>query len=167
MLCQNCKQMPATSHIHSVVGGVVNDTYLCSECAANLKNSGFSHNDIFDLLSSFLMSSDKSAEDTVTCECCGTSFEEITKTGRVGCGNCYKVFNKQLSPALVRIHGKMSHVGKGSGMTNDFEQTVDTAKTKADRIEAMKKELEDAIKKEEYEKAAVLRDEIKKAMEEK
>ena len=164
MLCQNCKINEASSHIHSVVNGVVRDMYLCSECAEKIHGKAFNHDDIFDLLSSFLSTGKQSVSDTVRCECCGTSYETIAKTGRVGCGNCYKTFGRQLEPALVRIHGRTSHVGKRVANSVKAEDNViEAVDNKAVEIAKLQKELETAVKNEEYEKAAVIRDKIKKA----
>jgi protein arginine kinase activator len=92
------------------------------------------------------------------------SFAEISKTGRVGCGNCYKIFGKELMPTLVRIHGRSTHVGKGvqtvDGITDKAPNSQETAENKVDTL---KKELQKAIETEEYEKAAELRDQIRRA----
>lgn len=163
MLCQNCKINEASSHIHSVVNGVVRDMYLCSDCAAKMHGKALNHDDIFDLLSSFLSSGKPSVSDTVRCECCGTSYESIAKTGRVGCGNCYKTFGRQLEPALLRIHGRTSHVGKRATKFAPAEDNAPEAVDKKEvEITKLQSELETAIKNEEYEKAAVIRDKIKK-----
>ncbi len=164
MLCQNCKMHEATNHIHSVVNGIVRDAYLCSECAGSMHNKTVTHGDLFELLSSFLSNERESTVNTVKCECCGSSFEQISKSGRVGCGNCYKTFEKQLEPALVRIHGRTSHVGKR--LNNVDINSSYCSENKEDTIIKLKEELKIAIANEEYEKAAVIRDKIKKETEE-
>ncbi len=161
MLCQNCKTNEATSHIHSVVNGVVRDTYLCSHCAGAMHKSTVSHDDLFQLLSSFLLSEQREENNVLKCESCGTSFDQITKSGRVGCALCYKTFAKQLEPALVRIHGRTKHIGKSLNEENKALGVV-----KEDRINALKEELKTAIANEEYEKAAVIRDKIRLETEE-
>lgn len=164
MLCQNCKLKEATSHIHSVVNGVVTDMYLCHDCAAEL-NQSFAHDDIFGLLTSFLKSNSADPHQKITCECCGASFDEISKNGRVGCGNCYKTFIRQLEPALIRLHGRSSHVGKRVGISeNNASDVTATEDKEVSRVDELKARLKEAIEKEEYEQAAYLRDEIKKEM---
>ena len=162
MLCQSCKQREATSHIHSVINGVVQDTYLCSECAAKMQKSGFSNDGLFDLFSSFLEGNSTQKNEQPKCDCCGMTFEEISKKGRVGCSNCYITFSRELEPSLLRIHGRTVHVGKR--LSGFEEQSVslegDEEKT---QIEKLKEELKSAVENEEYEKAAVIRDEIRKA----
>lgn len=162
MLCQNCKSNNATSHIHTVVNGVVTDMYLCSECAKSI-NMNFQSDDMFGLLSSFLKSAEVPTAKKLTCECCGCSFDDISKTGKVGCGNCYKTFAKQLEPALLRLHGRTNHLGKRNENFNNAEvQNHNAQSENISEVDKLKSELKLAIEKEEYEKAAVLRDEIRK-----
>lgn len=158
MLCQKCKQREATRHIRSVVDGVVNDSYLCEKCAESLKVADIYGNEIFKILSS-LIKSTKEEADTPRCDCCGISFNEISKTGRVGCARCYKFFEKQLRPAIAKIHGTTTHAGKVPKRPERCEEgTADTEKI---RVEELKIQLKTAVENEEYEKAALLRDEIK------
>ena len=162
MFCQNCESNKATNHIHTVVNGVVTDMYLCSECAKSI-NKSFQSDDMFGLLSSFLKSAAEPTAKKIVCECCGCSFEDISKTGKVGCGNCYKTFMKQLEPALIRIHGRTNHLGKRNSNMKYAESENNIEKNEnTDEIKKLKRELKTAIENEEYEKAAVLRDEIKK-----
>ena len=155
MLCQKCKQAEATSHIRSVVGGVVRDSYLCAECAAKVGNAEL-YDGIFKIFSS-LMGGEKEAEDTPRCDCCKMSFNEISRTGRVGCARCYKFFEKQLEPAIAKIHKTTVHVGKKPVRPETAEKTAEN-----DTVAELKKQLKEAVEKEEYERAAVLRDEIKR-----
>lgn len=157
MLCQKCKQREATRHIRSVVDGVVNDSYLCEKCAESLKVADIYGNEIFKILSSLIDT--KEEADTPRCDCCGISFNEISRTGRVGCARCYKFFEKQLRPAIAKIHGTTVHAGKVPKRPERCEEgTADTEKI---RVEELKIQLKTAVENEEYEKAAQLRDEIK------
>lgn len=158
MLCQNCKSAEASSHIHSVVNGVVTDAYLCSECAKKL-NKSFSNDDIFGLFSSFFKENTIPNVKAVACECCGSTFDDISKNGKVGCACCYKTFFKQLEPALIRLHGRSTHIGKRL-INIDIAAKTDSD-NKINEIDDLKNRLKIAIDNEEYEKAAVLRDEIK------
>lgn len=167
MLCQNCKVNNATNHIHSVVNGVVSDKYLCSKCAALLQSNQFSDDSIFSMLSSFLndgVEAKVKSQTAKRCECCNMSFAEISKTGRVGCGNCYKTFGKELMPTLVRIHGRSTHVGKGVQTVDVItDKAPNSQETAENKVDTLKKELQKAIETEEYERAAELRDEIRRA----
>ncbi len=164
MLCQKCKSKNATSHIHYVLNGVVRDTYLCSDCAKQYRNDQLYDGDIFKMLSNILNDSIGNADITTKCNVCGTEFNEIRRTGKVGCSNCYKVFEKQLSPTVARLHGKTVHIGK---KPQSVEPTVQPTKeessvdAKEQRIKSLKMQMAEAIKNEEFEKAAELRDLIK------
>lgn len=158
MLCQKCKQREATRHIRSVVDGVVNDSYLCEKCAESLKVTDIYGSEIFKILSS-LINDTKEEADTPRCDCCGISFNEISRTGRVGCARCYKFFEKQLRPAIAKIHGTTTHAGKVPQRPENNAE--DTAGTEKNRVEELKMQLKAAVENEEYEKAAQLRDEIK------
>ena len=172
MLCQKCKLNNATSHIHYVRNGVVRDMFLCDACANEYKTENLYGGDIFKMLSSLLNNDadlPQNADTKRKCECCGADFNEIRRTGKVGCGNCYRAFEAQLSPTIARIHKNTVHIGKrpdNNTVKETYEDTnTNKTETKEQTISDLKRELTEAIKKEEYEKAAVIRDKIK-AMEE-
>ena len=164
MLCQKCNMKNATSHIHYVLNGVVRDIYLCTDCAKEYQKSQSFDGDVFKMLSSLLNENMGNVKTAVKCECCGTDFNEIRRTGKVGCANCYKTFEAQLAPTVARIHGKTVHVGK---KPQTAEPTIQPPKKepyidpKEQRIKALKEQMALAIKNEEFEKAAELRDLIK------
>ncbi len=78
------------------------------------------------------------------------------KTGRLGCGACYGgVFQEELDPVLRRLHGSINHTGKVPARTHP--------KARMGReIETFQKRLEECIRVEDYEQAAVYRDEIRR-----
>ncbi len=151
MLCQNCGKKDATTHYHSVINGVVKDKYLCSECAVKDKQMSVSENDFLKMLTSFFYDNTMPNIQSIKCECCGTSFSDIRRTGKVGCGNCYSVFKEQLNPTLQRIHGRTTHIGKRPCNSNE----------KQDILDDLKKQLGTAIENENYEEAAKIRDLIR------
>ena len=166
MICQKCKQRSANAHIHYVHNGIVRDMYLCDSCAADYKNSISYDGDIFKMLSSFLSDNIGVYKETLKCECCGTDFNTICKSGMVGCGNCYSVFEKQLSPIIARIHGKTMHVGKKPCeievvLENDTQVEGPKINEKEQQIAELKSKMTEAVAKEDFELAACLRDEIK------
>lgn len=95
MICEKCKQNPASQFIEMLCDGVLEEVYVCSNCAANQPKEKF-----FD--------QDKAA---LVCTC-GTSFEEIRESGYVGCLKCYQTFAEQLQPIIFAIHGHNFHRGK-------------------------------------------------------
>ena len=160
MICQKCKLKNATSHFHSYINGVVSDVYLCSDCAEKFHNEGFNDKNLYGILSSLFETGALGEVGTKKCECCGTTLKNIAKAGRVGCGNCYKVFEKELESTLLRLHGRTTHVGK---KPNELcGDAVTPQKDNESRILELKENLKAAIEKEEYEAAAEIRDEIKR-----
>ncbi len=156
MLCENCGKYTATTHIKKIVNGVATTKHLCSLCANNY-SLGFQSNSIANLLSS--MFSDIINENRhlreKTCDKCGSTFSEIVNTGKVGCPECYTVFYNDLLPYLKRVHSSAEHIGK---VPNNAPLAVVTE----DRITTLRKTLHELVLKEEFEKAATIRDEIKK-----
>lgn len=164
MLCQNCGKHEATTHIKSVVNGEYTQLHLCSTCAGKLGYgdvfSGFGF-DLGDFFGNFFSKPKTmlSTAKTERCEKCGMSFEEIVKSGKIGCADCYGKFYEMLLPSIQRIHGKTQHSGKVAN-TVDEKETV-KEKTKEEIIAELKEEMKAAIEEQNFERAAELRDEIK------
>ena len=160
MLCENCSGREATTHIKKVENGHATQMNLCSECARSLGygdlfgDFGFSLRDLFSNLfgDSALMLSDKSER----CEKCGSSFNDIVKTGFVGCSECYRKFYDRLLPSVQRIHGKALHTGKKPVNIKENKERP----TAQALIERLSKQMEEAVKSQNFEEAAALRDKI-------
>lgn len=155
MMCDNCGKNPATTHLKTVVNGVVHENHLCSYCAANQGYGNIGKLSLTNMLASMFGESISSGEPiSKRCECCGASFSDIAQSGRVGCSECYNTFRQELMPSLNRLHGKAAHIGNAP-----YEQKPE--ETVQDKIKKLKAQLSDAIKAEEFENAAKLRDEIR------
>jgi protein arginine kinase activator len=155
MLCESCNKNEANIHYTEVVNGKLTELHLCEECA---EEKGFEvHSPLFldDFLGSLIdIQPHVVPEERVKKRCrCGMSYEDFKKRGKLGCGECYKTFNKQLSGVLRRIHGSTEHVGKAP-------KVGEIPKLKRE-IQKLKAKLQEAIKKEEFELAAELRDKIR------
>ena len=98
------------------------------------------------------------------CENCGYTFENIANTGKLGCANCYDIFESKLDPIIRKIQGANQHTGRTGKILEN--KTIEQPKNKEEKaeskIEQLQKELKKAIKEERYEDAAKIRDEIKK-----
>ena len=94
------------------------------------------------------------------CTLCSSTFDDLVKSGRVGCSECYKVFADELRNSIESIHGKAVYVGRNIPKEKNENAEV-IPETKEDKIAVLKKELEKAISEQEFEKAAELRDRIK------
>ena len=116
MLCQNCRSKDANVHMKRIIGGEADEIHLCTDCASAL---GYS-----DILPGFGISLAQtggffrfpapgaSGSRVIRCEVCGFSFEDITRTGKPGCSNCYKVFFDKLYPSLKKMHGRAAYRGR-------------------------------------------------------
>ena len=93
---------------------------------------------------------------TRKCSCCDSSFADIAESGKVGCANCYTQFKEELLPYLKRIHGSVKHNGKRVGSKEIM------VKNPIDRLSELKNKLAQLVANEQYEEAAVVRDEIRK-----
>ena len=164
MLCQNCGKHEATTHIKSVVNGEYTQLHLCTACAGKLGYgdvfSGFGF-DLGDFFGNFFSKPKGmiSSSKTERCEKCGMSFEEIVKSGKIGCAGCYEKFYEMLLPSVQRIHGKTQHNGKTATVTEDKE--IVKEKTKEEIIAELQAEMKTAIEEQNFERAAEIRDEIK------
>jgi protein arginine kinase activator len=80
---------------------------------------------------------------------------EFRKLGRLGCPHDYVAFTKELEPLLVSIHGETEHVGKVPvrSPSGAEEQT---------QLIRLRREMKEAVGKEDYELASELRDAISK-----
>lgn len=165
MICQSCGKKTATTHIKTIVNGQLVQYHLCSDCS---KEKGYgSLFDTWDLgfgtMLGGLIGKSQGENSVLRCKKCGASFAEIAKTGNLGCGECYKTFRRQLLPLIQRIHGTVRHKGKRPGssalrIADSNQQIVPVQKSP---LEEKKLLLQRAIEAQEFEKAAVLRDEIK------
>jgi len=162
MNCQECNQRPATIHLTQMFNGKKEETHLCEYCAAKKGAMLFNADEfsIPNLLGSFLgyqvnLPGAKEAQTPPNiCTSCGSCFADITKTGKLGCADCYNTFVQELEPTLRRIHGNSQHIGKiparGGGKVLIKKQ-----------IEKLKEQLQEAVASEKYELAAEIRDSIK------
>ncbi|MDR0531539.1 MAG: UvrB/UvrC motif-containing protein [Oscillospiraceae bacterium] len=166
MLCEQCKQREATTHIRRVINGVGEEHHLCAACAqaSGLFEGGLSLPEfglhLGGLFSGFLGESAAAlpAASARRCPFCGSSLHEIIQSGNVGCAQCYDTFYDQLEPTLQRVHGSLEHSGKNP----ESDPKTISRNQKAKRLKALKEQIAAAVREENYEAAAQLRDEIKR-----
>lgn len=88
------------------------------------------------------------------CGECNWSLAAFRRTGRLGCPGCWAAFEAQLLPILRRIQPELQHVGKAP---RTHARQAELRRRAAD----LRGELERAVRGEDYERAAGLRDEIR------
>lgn len=160
MLCQFCKTRTATIHFTNVDGSTVQKIHICRQCAEeqgfeNLKNSNFEKHDLIAGLMDASTTAGKAGQRAASrCPGCGRTYAAFSKSASLGCSKCYECFDADIVKVLKRIHGNARHLGK---VPRRFCTDVATARR---RIRELKGALRAAVEAEDYERAAVLRDEI-------
>ncbi|NOT00835.1 MAG: hypothetical protein HOP29_09425 [Phycisphaerales bacterium] len=159
MLCQKCRKSPATVHLLDIVppDGEKIERHFCERCSAEEGLATPKQETISSMLEGFIkQSAGITAGADLSCPDCGMTFREFRSTGLLGCPNDYKAFEKHLAPLIERAHrGATHHVGKGPARLDEGAPGVHT------QLAKLRRQLKEAIKLEDYEEAARLRDRIK------
>ncbi len=166
MLCQDCKQREAQVHLTQIVNNEKTTLHLCKECAAArgfhspLESIPFPLAEILSGLAADVPSvGKKETQDKITCPTCGLSFDEFTRQGRFGCGDCYRTFRHRLEPIMRKIHGASLH--RGRSPIFPVAESGENLPIPVKEEERLEEELKKAIEKEEFERAAEIRDKLK------
>jgi protein arginine kinase activator len=157
MLCCICKAKPATVHYTQITGDKTQKLDLCESCAKSKgagDPTGFAFADLLLGLGASQEIEQAAGGSVVKCPQCGFSHADFKKSGRLGCPECYKTFAEGLEGLLKTMHKGTRHVGK---MPAALRQTREAA----DRLESLRTKLAQAIEEENFEQAAILRDELK------
>lgn len=161
MKCQFCDNS-ATVHFKQVLEEGMMELHLCEPCAEKkgvTDLSSFSLDSLVNEEATFfdpdeLADSSKADLSDAKCASCGFTYLDFKKVGRLGCSECYTVFEAEVSVLLKSMHRGEEHKGKSpSGMFEvlKLEKELDDARLK----------LGEAIQSEDFEKAAQIRDSIK------
>lgn len=159
MLCQKCNKKRATIRYAEVVDGRVTDQFWCAECMAQQKSAS----EGFELAEVPPTRPNKASIQKVVskvvraqraCPECDTRLQSILETRLVGCAACYDHFADELPALLAQLQGAQYHRGKAAHMTDARTQL------RAD-LQAKRTLLRSMLKAENYEEAAMLRDEIR------
>lgn len=157
MVCMVCKKQEATVHLTQMVEGKIKKLDLCEACskAKGIDDpTGFS---LADLLMGLGASQELVQPGTapgVACPTCGFTHADFKKSGRLGCPDCYQTFGEGLHALLKGMHKGTRHVGKYPGQRP-------APVVPEDRLRRLEKQLAEAVRVENYEEAARLRDAIK------
>jgi protein arginine kinase activator len=153
MKCDLCDK-EAVVHMTQVVNGDIKEVHLCEEHAKEQGIDVHSPISITDILMGLGDATQGiGSELSPACPRCGLAREEFRKKGRLGCPDCYKTFMAELSMAVKAMHHSSQHVGK----IPSHEGAQARVKSQIARLQ---KDLEAAVAREDYEKAAQIRDQI-------
>ena len=169
MLCEKCKKNEAKINLITVVNGQKHEIWLCENCAKDISSipffSSIGQNVNFPfqgMLTEILSNADSNKVNIdnnkikeIVCSNCGLTYDEFKKTGKLGCSDCYEEFKVVLDPRIKSLQVGVKHVGKIPNMKG--KELIRRRKLKN-----LKEEMQKLIVTEEYERAAIVRDEIKK-----
>ncbi len=169
MKCQICGNRDAAEKIHLNINGKKSTVAVCPECAQKVAGTIFpGSGSLYESaglgnLASALYGLTEAAQSAVgpeilkavnKCPVCGMTYDEFVRGGKLGCSECYSTFRSRLLRPLKQIHGTYEHVGKiperGGGTLKNTR-----------RLSELERKLDAAVKDQEFERAAELRDEIK------
>ena len=172
MQCDVCKAKEAEVFLTQIVGGKIQTVNLCKACSKDRgveDPTGFA---ITELLAGLGTSTETEkpavahgseavageATTVVTaakCAVCGFTQADFKKTGRLGCSECYQTFADHLGNLLKAMHKGTRHTGKlPVRLARQHEIT--------ERMKGLQDDLQKAVREENYEGAAALRDELRK-----
>jgi protein arginine kinase activator len=155
MQCDACQSEEATVFLTQIVNGKMQKVNLCPVCAKAKGVDDPAGFQLTDLLLGLGASKDvESPANQHKCPVCGFTQTDLKKTGRLGCSHCYEVFAEPVRAMLKSMHKGTKHVGKapaGHKIARELKQA----------LASMESDLAEAVRSEDYEKAAHLRDRIR------
>lgn len=172
MICDLCCQNDASIHIDEVINGFKKSINMCEPCARkkNLKLQSITGSWFSDTINSIslpkIIELEENQRCPLVCSNCKLTLEEFRKTGKLGCPACYCEFGNVIREILPVIHNGEVHNGRHPDLTRNCDNNepkvaaskiVDNAEG---HITTLEKILEDAVATEDFELAAVLRDQI-------
>jgi len=158
-LCENCKKSQATFHLTNIdKSGEKVERHLCDRCAVSEGLVQIHKPTAFNETLENVIAGDQrgqAAARQLVCESCGLSYLEFRNQGLLGCPQDYDQFCEFLATLVERAQdGASHHVGKSpaaSGAQMSARQD----------ISKLRRQLDDAVAAEDYERAAELRDRMR------
>ena len=163
-----------TVHLTEIIDGQMTEMHLCENCPKLKKVNVDQQFGLAGMLADFgdfitpALEDETSSKKILQCEQCGLGYNEFRKSGRLGCGYCYESFKKPMTVLLKNIHGSDKHCGKAPTKMprnyvakNIVEKAPHPKPTKEDLMRGLEQQLAQAIDKQNFEQAALLRDQIK------
>lgn len=154
--CTECKR-PVKVHYTEISGDKVTHTGMCDICPVlQRKLRGSSPSTYVEIT--------EEGKTGLVCGECGTTLETIQTGNPVGCSVCYEIFGdiifSELNtlkkiPKQIREQSKTKsyHIGRSPGEAQEISPSL--------RLLALNEALDETLKREDYEQAALLRDQIK------
>jgi len=158
MLCNICKKAEATVHLTQIVEGKMLKVDMCEACSKAKGVQDSAPFSLAELLAGFAApapAAEAAPEGPgVQCPACGMTQADFKKIGRFGCAQCWIAFEEGLGQLLKAMHKGDRHIGKVPGKA---AHTL----VISEKIKMLSEQLQKAIREENYEEAAGLRDQIR------
>lgn len=138
MMCQACNAREASVQFTEVVGEQKHSSWLCADCA---------HTKGLYVSMDWEGGTRGRPSQLRRCQLCGSTIAAIRRSGRVGCPNCYEEFAEFIEPLLQRVHGRTRH--------------LDSVDADSELLH-LRAQLAQAVKREDFELAARLRDRLER-----
>jgi len=168
-------------HVTDLNDGHVTEQHLCEKCSEQIigedslkkaveKQKSIIPPGLLTLMQAILAnplfadSSQLQKPSYPPCPKCETTTNDIVKSGKFGCAECYIHFGRGAENIVSRAQGAMQHVGKvpkrwASEQANKQEQ-IEITLDKNEQIKNLKLKMKKAIEVENYEVAGVLKKKI-------
>lgn len=157
MLCARCQKNKATFVVKTILDNQVAETHLCLSCAHE-EGADAVPPALAGLLALLGGAPPAQKAAPTRCPSCSLRWADFRKTGFLGCPSCYDAFAEPLKTLLKEMQGASKHAGKASPHA---ARSMD-AKRRQDEASSLKRRLDEALRREAYEDAAKLRDQLKR-----
>lgn len=152
MRCEICKKNEATVSINHLAEGQVAKMNICEHCAAQ---KGLNLQMAVPLLTDLILGiggkKDAGREPAEqSCPVCHMKRSDFRKTSLLGCASCYDAFSEEVAAYLESMQKGSSHRGK-----------VPVNQRVAAEIAELQRSLQEAVRDQDFEKAARLRDQMR------
>lgn len=147
MICSNCGKNNASITYKQNINGKKITLNLCDNCAHEI---GI-FNSLDDIFSPMILDFEYVLPEEIKCKKCGYTLSKYRSTGLFGCDECYKTFKKEIDEILLKIQGK----------NRQIKEKINIKKENINQVDKLKQELQELVKQEKFEEAAVIRDKIK------
>lgn len=165
MLCEKCKKKKATVFYNENLGGKTRSCSLCADCAEAMRSTGeledaslppspgfgCSESAMFGNLCGIRVPHNIAAART--CPVCSSTLSGIAEGGSVGCASCYQTFREELCAAAHALPEEAAYPGR-------TPRKYRLRRERQARAALLREQMKQAVLAEDFERAALLRDQI-------
>lgn len=154
MICDICRERDANVFLEMQGPSSKKKINICMECATKLgiPDNPSSVAELFKKLEK--IEKEQLESENKMCPVCGIHLSTIKKNKVVGCPECYSIFKEHIKEILKNYGVKEVYTGSMPKRLKSFKSVLN------DRI-ILQTKLEESLKTEDYEKAAIYRDYLK------